>query len=408
MDARRVGSASWIAVAVVAALSGVGIAVWQVMKRQHVGPVTTASRPVSVSTIAVQSGHVARWASVVGTLVSRNELTVAPEGAGGRIIELLAEVGDHVTAGQPVIKLDDTAALTQKAQAEAIKQRSLAMAKQQEAVIVEAQAALRDATAAARRVEALANGVASEETVEQRRTLVATATARLTAAEQGLVMQRAEIAQSDTQVREAILAVDRTTLRAPAAGLVLMRPAQLGAVANAGEMLMRLAQNSEVEFAAEVTEDLLQLVRVGQPVECEVGGITFTGVVRRVDPSLNSATRLGEVRVSLIAPDPLLRPGFSVRGRIEVATGEGPIVPSSALLNDSAETVVMVVADGHARRRPVSSLLRAGSEILVGKGLAVGEEVIARAPNFVPDGEAVTAVPLPAVPLPAAPVGRDH
>ena len=394
MDTRRVGSVAWIVVVVMAGCGVVGFAVYQVIKRQSADSAIVASQPVAVSTMVVQSGHLAKWASVVGTLVSRNELIVAPEGAGGRITELLTDVGEFVTAGQPVVKLDDTAALIQRAQAEATKQRSLAMVKQQEALIVEGQASLREAMASARRVESLGTGIASEEVMEQRRTFVTTATARLAAAEQGLVMQRAEVAHSDTLVRDATLAVERTTLRAPAAGMVLYRPAKLGAVANAGEMLLRIAQDGEVEFAAEVTEDLLQLVCVGQPVECEAGSIISSGVVRRVAPSLDPVTRLGEVRVTLTKPDPLLRPGLSGRGRIEVAKGDGPIVPASALLHEADETVVMVVADGHARRRPIGMLLHAGSQVMVGKGLAIGEEIIARAPNFVPDGEAVTAVRL--------------
>lgn len=392
MESRRAGITSWVVLSV-AVIVVVAVGWWIKQRRAAEAAVPTAvSHPVAVRIVTVHHGEVARWASVVGTLVARNDLTVAPEGAGGRITELLVDVGDQVTAGQEVAKLDATAALTQRAQAEATQLRAVALVKQQEAVIAEYRAALADALAALRRIEAVGTGVASEETIEQRRTTVATATARLNAAEQALEVYRAEVAQTATQVRDATLAVERTTLRAPAAGLVLSRSAQLGAVANSGQVLLRLAQDGTVEFAAEVTEDLLPLMQVGQPVELDAGGITTTGTVRRVDPSLDPATRLGAARVTLTHPEAALRPGLSVRGKIRVATGNGAIVPSSAVLDDGGGTVVMVVADGHARRRPVAKLLRAGAEVLVGDGLAVGEQVIARAPNFVPDGEAVTGV----------------
>ncbi len=391
METRRAGITTWVVFGVVV-LVVAGAAWWYTQRGAPAVVAMAVTHPVAVRTIVVVSGPAARWASVVGTLVSRNDLTVATEGNGGRVTQLLVDVGDQVTVGQEVAKLDDTAALIQRAQAEATRLRAVAMVKQQEAMIAEGRATLADVTAALRRIETLGTGVASEEAVEQRRTSVATTTARLNAAEQALDVSKAEVAQAETQVRDATLAVERTTLRAPAAGVVLTRDAKLGAVVNAGTVLLRLAQDGTTEFAAEVTEDVLQLVQVGQPVELEAGGTTTTGTVRRVDPALDPATRLGGVRVTLTHPEVALRPGLSVRGQIRVATGEGPLVPSSAVLDDGGGTVVMVVADGHARRRPVTKLLRAGSQVLVGEGLAVGEQVIARAPNFVPDGEAVIAV----------------
>lgn len=398
MEARRAGIVWWLSAIVAVIVVVAGVVVWsrhRAAAPSAVEPATPITRPVAVSTVTVRSAKLARWSSVVGTLIARNQVTVAAEGGGGRITELLVDVGDQVAAGQPVIVLDSTAALTLHARAEASRLRAVAMVRQQEALIAEAQAALSDATAAARRVEALGSGVASVETVEQRRTSVATATARLAAAEQALEINRAEVALSDAQVRDATLAVERTTLRAPAGGTVLIRQTHLGAVVNPGDMLLQLAQDGIVEFAAEVTEDVLPLVQVGQPVELDAGGISATGVVRRVAPSLDPATRLGEVRITLTASEKntTLRPGLSARGRIQVATGEGPVVPTSALLDDGAGTVVMIVAEGHARRRPVSKVLRAGAETLIGEGVAVGEAVIARAPNFVPDGEAVLAIP---------------
>jgi HlyD family secretion protein len=390
--AARTGATTTGIVSLIAVIALVGGVTWLVLSRRNAPQNKAVSSPVSVQVAAVVEGDLDQWVSVVGSLAARQELVVAAEGQGGRISELPVDVGATVTAGQVVVQLDPAGAKTAQAQAAATLLRSQAAVRQQEALIGEARAARDEAQSALHRVESLAAGVVTDETVEQRRTALLTATARSEAAEQALQLARAEVNQAEAQVSEAALALQRTTLRAPAAGVIFARPARLGAVVPSGEVLLRLVQDGESEFVAELTEDLLAAVKVGQRVELEAGGVTGSGTVRRVDPAVDPATRIGTARVALSGADAALRPGLSARGRILVATGHGPLVPASALLHDGVATVVLVVTEGHARRREVSGLMRAGERVLIAKGLSVGERIIVRSPNFVPDGESVNPV----------------
>ena len=391
MSARRALAATGI-ILLITAVVVVGGVIWLVLARRAAPAEHSVAQPVAVQVAAVAVADAEQWVSVVGSLAARHELVVAPEGLGGRISELPVDIGDVVKAGQVVVQLDQAGALTQQAQAAATLLRAQAAVRQQEAFVAESNASLGEANSALHRVESLAAGVVTEEALEQRRTAVTTATARYEAAKQSLELSRAEVAQAAAQVREADLALTRTTLLAPAAGTVLARPGRLGAVVPSGEVLLRLAQDGEIEFVAELTEDALAGVHEGQRVTLDAGGVQGEGTVRRVDPAVDTGTRIGTARVALTAPTPSLRPGLSARGRILVASGHGPVVPASALLNDGNTTVVLVVSDGHAHRRVVSDLLHAGERVLVGKGLAAGEKIIVRSPNFVPDGEAVNAV----------------
>ena len=381
-------------IVVVAALGA-----WWLWPR-HPAPVPKAAMPVAVTVTAVHQGTLERWVPVVGTLVARDELVVATEGVGGRIAELLVDVGEQVTAGQVVARLDPSAAEVGMAQAEAGLQRARAAQAQQEALIAEAAVTAADAEAAVKRADAAGSAVFSEEARAQRQTAMASARARMESAKQSLALAMTEIVQAEVHLRSARLDLARTTLVAPAPGLVLERPARLGAVANPGEALLRLARDGDIEFAAEVTEDLLVLIAPGQAVTLQAGGVSGIGTVRRVDPAVQAATRLGAARITLAHADGLVRPGLSGRGRIRVASGSGLLVPTSAVMDGEHGAAVLVVRDGHARRQAVVVSLRADGKALLapaadgdGAGLRAGDQVVARSANFIPDGEAVTAVP---------------
>mgnify|MGYP002712585600 CR=1 FL=1 len=78
---------------------------------------------------------------VSGTLVARAEVQVYPQVSGYEINELLVEVGDRVTAGQPLARLSDTTLRAQLAQAEAELARASAAIAQAESQIASADAA---------------------------------------------------------------------------------------------------------------------------------------------------------------------------------------------------------------------------------------------------------------------------
>ena len=378
------------AVMVVVVLAG-GAGWWWFHRQPAVSVPTTVAAPVAVRVLTVAEGEVTTWAAVIGSLVARNEVRVAAEGASGRIIALAADVGDQVSAGQVVVRLDPVTAEIQLAQARASRQRALAAVGQQQALQREAAAAQAEAEAAVRRVETAGATIISDEVRNQRVTAAATAAARTQAAQQAIALAEADVVQSTAQERQAEENLARTSLHAPTAGVVLDRSARLGAVVNPGETLLTLLQDGVVEYAAEITEELIPALRLGQEVEVTAAGVTGKGTIRRLDPAVDPLTRLGQIRISL-ATTPAWRPGLSARGRILLAKGSGPFVPRSALLEDERGAAVLVVTDGHAHRRPVGKLLRGETQILVGEGLRAGEVIVSTAPNFIPDGEAVTPV----------------
>ena len=109
--------------------------------------------------------------------------------------------------------------------------------------------------------------------------------------------------------------IDRFPALAPISGVVLRKSVVQGQYVNEGDPLFEVADLSRVWVKAQVHQDQLARVRVGQKVEATVSSYpdeTFTGTVAFIDPVLSPATRTIAVRYDLDNPRGLLRPGMFV------------------------------------------------------------------------------------------------
>jgi HlyD family secretion protein len=86
----------------------------------------------------------------------------------------------------------------------------------------------------------------------------------------------------------------------------------------------------------------------------------INGKVRRVDPEINVASRLGKVRV-WIETDPRVRPGAFAEVEITTAEREALSVASSSLIYSGKESFLQIVKDGLVETRPVKVVSAAAS-----------------------------------------------
>jgi Cu(I)/Ag(I) efflux system membrane fusion protein len=181
------------------------------------------------------------------------------------------------------------------------------------------------------------------------------------------------------------------TLRAPVSGVVLDKPAVQGMRFMPGEMLYRIADLSRLWIIAEVFEQDLAPIRVGQAAKIAVNaypGRAFEGRVAFIYPTLKAETRTARVRVELPNPEDLLKPDMYVS--VELAAGEPRkvvAVPDSAVLDSGTRQVVLVErGEGRYEPRQVRIGTRADDHVEVLDGLREGEKVVVRA-NFLIDSE---------------------
>ena len=318
-----------------------------------------------VSVVTPGLSAVTSTVAFTGTLDARYDIAMGVEGEGGRIAAVHVEAGDRVKRGQILATLDTSVLRPQVARLAAALNEARANAELREAEHRRAQAVS-------------GSGALSAEEIERRRAAAVTADAQV------------EVAAA--QLAEARARLERTELRAPDDGVVLTRSAEVGEFPTpGGEPLFRLSIGEDVEVRAQLAEQDLPRVAVGQKASVRLTGVAqnFDGRVRLVGPVIDPQTRLGSLRIGLGA-HPLLRPGAFARGEVTVGSAQRPVLPQTAVLSDPNGTYVLVVgADGRVARRPVRVVDTSAKGVVIGDGLQGNERVVATAGAFLREGEQV-------------------
>lgn len=318
-----------------------------------------------VTVVAPGRSTVAGEISVTGTLAARRAMPVGSVGDGGQVREVRVEPGQWVSQGQVLAVVDRSVQTQQIASQQA----------QVEVASADARIAQANLDRALKLVD---RGFISKADVDK---LTAT---RDSAAAQ-VKVARATLGQLQAQTA-------RLNILAPAAGLVLERNVELGQVVTSGSgVLFRLAKDGEMELLAALSEDDLSALTVGQEATVTpVGsGKTFIGHVWQISPIINQTTRQGIARVAL-AYDPALRPGGFASVTIQSGTQVAPMLPESAIQNDTKGSFVYVVdAKGVAHRRAVKTGLVTAKGVIITEGLSGNEKVVLRAGGFLNDGDKV-------------------
>src|SRR5450432_1396469 len=322
----------------------------------------------AISVVAVAPREIEGGLIASGALIPREDIAVFPQLTGYRAARLLVDVGARVAAGQPLVELDDTLLRAQLAQQTALAAQQTALADQ--------------ADAQAARVKGLDNeGLLSQEQIDTRR--YAARSARAQAAAQNAAAQ-------DLRTKEGLM-----VLRAPRAGLVIERNVRMGDLAGAGTTpWYRIAQDSQVELAADVGEDALSKLRPGSTATVTLAdGTQAPGVVRLVSPAVDPNTKLGRVRITLpVRPD--VRAGGFAKATFLGLTRSTLAVPETAVRYDADGASVMVVgADDRVKRVAVTTGQRGGGYVELLTGPPDGSRVVEKAAAMLVPGDFVRPAP---------------
>jgi Cu(I)/Ag(I) efflux system membrane fusion protein len=200
---------------------------------------------------------------------------------------------------------------------------------------------------------------------------------------------------SDTQLQrlqQEGKATRTLTLYSPANGVVLEKTAVAGMRFMPGEPLFKIADLSTIWLIADVFEQDLAQVRIGQPVKIVVDAYPekeFGGKIAYIYPTVVPETRTAKVRVELANPGGLLKPDMYANVQLDAGDGKARVltVPDSAVIDSGTRQVVLVQrAEGLFEPREVRLGQRGDGYAEVLQGVAEGEQVVVRA-NFLIDAE---------------------
>ena len=339
-----------------------------------------------------------------GTVKSRQESTLSAE-VGGRIARISADEGTPVRKGDLLAVLADPELDRQVDAARADVLSTQEGLRQSEAKRDEADRRYRaeSARAAANLRQArddhlrasglFRRGFLSKAEMEQAETRLANAEEEAKIADAGEAAVRAvdrEIESLKARVvsaraKAASLEGRRAKLRitAPYAGIVIRKTAEVGETKIPGAPLFALADPGDLYIEAPIDESESAKIKVGQKVKLFPDaylGETFAGKVSEIKPVVEvskEVSRANTIRILPIEPPKPLRLGMSAD--VEVLTGGKDnvlLAPSAAVMEREGRKFVLVVADGRAVRRDVTTGISNWdwTEILV--GISPGEAII--------------------------------
>jgi RND family efflux transporter MFP subunit len=170
-------------------------------------------------------------------------------------------------------------------------------------------------------------------------------------------------------------------IRAPISGIIVSKSAVRGAQVNPGDQLFSLATLDRVWITADIYEDDLARVHVGQSLQAVTTAypdIVFRGVVDRISPSLDPNTHTLQLRCAVMNPGSRLKPQMLARVRLVTRPGGALLVPQKALVFDidSYYAYVLIAPDRIERRKVTIASWNERGYARIVSGLGLGEQVI--------------------------------
>jgi HlyD family secretion protein len=320
---------------------------------------------------------------------------------GGQVQEVLAQAGDMLSVGQPLLRFRNTELELEVLDREGRLVESITQLQTYEKQLEDARVANEKAAAqivyditrlqrtAERRDALAAKGYISRDLYDQvhdeldhNRKLLplqTTSNAEQDALRRRQIPQiRSELATLQESLKVTRGKLDSLVVRAPVAGRLTDMDIKLGEIRNRGQRLGQIVADTGFKLQAQIDEYYLERVRAGQTGLVTIDGHEVPVKITRVDPQVKNATFQVDLAFEGAMPRGLL-PGQALEGRLTLG-GDRPalILPAGPFLERTGGDWVMV-ADGsgsHADRRRIKIGRRSAEQVEVLGGLAPGERVI--------------------------------
>jgi len=329
-----------------------------------------------------------------GYVTPRRRATVAAK-ITARVLDVLVDEGLEVAEGQVLARLDASDALRRLQAAQSARDATAAIIANLEVNLANAERELK------RQQELEKAGFAAVQARETSQTAVDSLRAQIQAA-------REQVKAADAQIGVARQDVDNCTVRAPFAGVVVSKDAQVGEMVSpisAGGGFTRtgiatIVDMASLEIEVDVNESYIARVKPGQRVEAVLDAYPdwrIPSKVRTVIPTADRQKATVKVRISFDNLDPRILPdmGIQVAFLAEESAGGQPVsapralVPQAAVRDDGARKVVFVVREGRLERRAVTLGASRGTDVEIMAGVSQGETVLVRGPEDLRDGQRV-------------------
>ncbi len=325
---------------------------------------------VSVETVRAEGGAFEVTGDFAGEVRSEEMVELAAE-LSGRVMELRVNVGDQVSEGDVVARIDDRNLRQSVRELEATVQVS-------QANLEEAKVELENLESDLRRKRPLfEREMVPEREIEELESAIRSA-------EQRKAVADANIEQAGAQLTSVQEDLSRTDVRAPFDGIVGARQVERGTHVSPGQPLVTLVDDTDLYLTVRVPERQAPRVDSDTPVTIRIGAVgamAIPGTIHRIAPMLDSATRTLRVDIKPEEiSDKVIRPGMYARASLELGREDDAVTVSNqaVLRSASGEYYVWLVEDDRVQRRSIEFGLRGREKSQIADGVDAGDRVVLR------------------------------
>lgn len=312
---------------------------------------------IPVETATVQMGDVAAFYSGTTTIESDEQAVVVSQ-ITGVVLEIHAEEGEFVKAGQLLVRVEpDRYRLEVERNEAALKRLE---------------------TDYQRKKELFDRELVSAEDFER---------------------VSAEYEAQQAQVELARLDLKYTDIRAPISGYVSERMVRVGNLVELHQPVYGITGYDPLLAILHVPERELGVLRNGLEVTVRLDAFPekeFRGEVIRISPVIDPATGTFRVTTEVKDPEKLVKPGLF--GRVEILHDlrkNVPLIPRAAVVTEDEQSFVFVVGDGNeVNRRSIRIGYERNGEIEILEGVVAGETVVTAGKGSLSDGSRIEVVSL--------------
>lgn len=362
----------------------------------------TSAKPVKVDVVREET--VKRAVELVGTLAAVDQVTISSE-ADGKVSRILADMGDRVKAGQPLIQVDREKQQYNFDQQRASLEKALAQLgapdpqhlpeAEKTPDVQKANADLAQARQAHDRAsELFKRTLVPQQTLDDAATALQSKRASYDLSLQNAKNLRASIQASEASMKLADRQLRDTEIRAPFDGYVEKRLVNLGELVKTQMPVMAVVRVDPLKVIAEIPEKMAPWIKEGQPVQLHVDAYpdrTFIGKVSRISPAVNTATRAFPFEALVPNQDAVLKPGTFARVHIESDKIDNILtLPYSTMQYRYGVNRVFVVDGDKLSARELKVGDRLGERIEIISGVKAGDRVAATDVDKLADGLKVT------------------
>ncbi len=341
-----------------------------------------AGRVINVDLIEVSTGEIREELLLTGALRPKEMVDVNPKGTG-RIENIYFQVGDNVKNGQLIARIENDEVEQQVKRSEAAYEVS-------KANIVSRQAELENSMANLARAQQLFDeGLLSPQEYQQQKSSLRVMEAQLKLAE-------AQAQQSIAELSELNIRLEQTDILAPMSGIVSVRYVDPGALVTPSNSILQVVNLKTMVTQGNVPERSIGRLRVGNHANVFVDAIPdreFTGVVARIAPILDAATRSALIEIDILNPEMLLKAEMFVRIGLDLGSmRQTTLISRDGLVYRGQQPGVYVVEGG--TDRPVFRVIETGltreGQVEVLANLNIGTQIVGRGATMLRDGDRIT------------------